>query len=179
MATYRDGKFTVKRVALFDGLPLLKPMIQYERQNIPILNIGSEHSSIKSWIGLFSNETAGFNVSFEELLESGTLFYTNNLERSVDKLQRAIESNTVNKDVVEKYVKIALDCKAKSPVDVTGYSEPEQLKRRWEVWLRSFSIVQRMRDIDDEHSFISVKSKFGVIDITGDFVTVKSRYVTD
>ncbi len=176
MATYLNGKFTVKRVALFDGLPLLKPMIQHEKQNLSILNIGSEHSSIKSWIGLFSNETAGLNVSFEELLDSGTLFYTNNLERSVDKLQRAIESNTVNKDVVEEYVKIALDRKAKSSVDVTGYSETEQLKRRWEVWLRSFSIVQRMRDIDEEHSFISVKSKFGVIDLTGDFVTIKSRY---
>ena len=176
MATYRDGKFAVMRVALFDGLPLLKPIIQYEQQNLPILNVSNGHSSFKSWAGLFSNEPAALRVSFEELLKNGTLFYTNNLERSVDKLQRAIESNVVNKDMVDKYVKKVLARKVNSSVDAAGYVESEQLKQRWKVWFRSFSIVQRMRDINDEHSFISVNTGFGVIDLTGDFVTVKSRY---
>ena len=174
MASYNNGKFLITRVALFDGLALMKPLMDNESFYSERLSFSKEHNSFKNWVGLFSDSPSGLLVSFEELLKDGTLFYTDSLERSIDKLQRAIESNTIDKELISKYVKLALVRKTSEVVDVED--EQKQIKGRWEVWLRTFSIVQRMRDIDDEHSFISVDSNYGVLDLTGNFVTVKSRY---
>lgn len=175
-ATFADGHFTIKRVAVFDGTPLLKPLKQNESLYSGRLSFSNEHTNFKSWIDLFTDKPVSMDISFEELLKQGTLFYTNNPESSIDKLQRAVDSKTLNMEMIDKYAKRVLALKEIKDDAVLGWEEPEQLKFRWEVWLRSFSIVQKRRDIDNEHSFMSINSRYGVLDLTGNFTTVKSRY---
>jgi CubicO group peptidase (beta-lactamase class C family) len=163
--------FLLKDIAEFDGLPLLKTFDSFSKADDRAGFI-EDHYDFKYWIELFSNDTAYRQVSFEELLKKGYLFYTSDIDRSVEKIMRALNDNVLDSSLVMHYADKAYRFRSAlsknelkhDPGDIVA----EQKKLRWRVWVLTMSVVQK-EDVQDEQSFMLNNASYGILDRAGFF----------
>ena len=176
--TTTQGHFVMKRLPVFENLPLLK---QIKSKNIfaEKLPFAGQHTYFKKWIGLVGGNPEDMEISFEELLKKGAYFYTSNPEKSIDKLLWAFKNKILDREMVDKYVKQALMLKEllKDSADVLKPVNPdtEDSKLRWEAWVRSLSVI-RKTDMVNGQFFVPKNETYGLLDLAGFFKNEESRY---
>ena len=172
MMTFTGEGFTVKNIAVFDGMALLKTIDNHPADDMQEPSFTNQHYDFKNWIELFSGNDADFQVSFEELLKKGYLFYTDHPDESIQKLKRAIRNNVLDSSIVMRYAKDALDLKlriaGKDKCPDKNMVIPEQKRLRWAAWVKTMSIV-RKDEVSSEHSFMLNNASYGILDIAGFF----------
>ncbi len=172
LMVHTEEGFTVRQVAVFDGLPLLKILDKHVVDDISEPCFTNEHYDFKNWIELFSDNDDKPRISFEELLKQGYLFYTDQPAAGIQKLKRAIENNVLDSSLVMRYAKDAFDLRLqvqdKSDCDSGSTVMPEQKRLRWAAWVKTMSVVSK-EEVATEHSFMLNNASYGILDIAGFF----------
>ncbi len=172
LMTFTGEGFTVKEIAVFDDMPLLKTIDNHPADDKQEPSFTNQHYDFKNWIELFSENDDDLQVSFEELLKKGFLFYTDHPAESIQKLKRAIDNNVLDSSFVMRYAKEALELRlriaGKDKCPDENIVIPEQKRLRWAAWVKTMSIVSK-DEVSSEHSFMLNNASYGILDIAGFF----------